>query len=91
MASGVAAARSASTEKRSDFVAIAAYGHGAPAAAVSTGIVVEEQTAGGVRAAADGGAGAFDKKFCGGTSESREEPIEATFAGDKLQGPGTIV
>jgi hypothetical protein len=77
----------AAVEKGSDFVTVAANGHGAPAAAVRAGIVVEEEAAGGICAAADGGMRAFDEELGSGTGESGEEPVQPAFAGDELEGP----
>jgi hypothetical protein len=75
-------------KKRSDFVAIATKRHGAPAAAMRAGIIVKQEAAGGIGAAADGGTRAFDEQFRGGTSKGCEEPVQAAFTGDKLKGPG---
>ena len=72
-------------------MAITADSHGAPPTAVRAGIVVEKEATGGVGAAADRSAGAFDEELGGGTCECREEPVQAAFAGDKLEGPGTFV
>lgn len=71
-----------------DFVAIAAKLHGTPAAAMRAGVVVEEQLAGRIRTTTNGSAGTFDEEFGGGAGDGSEEPFQAAFAGDKLQGPG---
>ena len=78
-------------EERGDFVAIAAEGHGTPAAAMRAGIIIEEEAAGGIGAAADGRARAFDEEFGGGASEGGEQPIQAAFTGDELERPGPFV
>lgn len=77
-------------EKRSDFVAIATGRHGTPAAAMCAGVVVEEKTARGIHAAANGSSGAFDKKFGGGTGDGGEEPLETTLPGHELKRPRTF-
>ncbi len=89
--SGIAAAGCVTAEESSDFVAIAADGHGAPAAAMRAGIIVEEETAGGVGTAADGSARAFDDEVGGGASESGQEPVKAAFAGDELERPDSLL
>jgi len=72
-------------------VAIATDGHGAPAATVGAGIVVEEKAARGIGAPANGGLGAFDEELGGGASQGRKQPIESTFAGYELQRPRTFL
>jgi len=74
-------------EERGDLVAIAADGHGAPAAVVGARVVVEEKATRGIGATADRRAGAFDDQFGGGTCDGGEEPLEAAFAGDEFQAP----
>jgi hypothetical protein len=68
-------------------VAIAANGHGAPAAAVGTRVIVEEEAARGIGANADRCVGAFDDQFGGGTRNGGEEPLEAAFPGNEFQMP----
>lgn len=68
-------------------MAIAANGHGAPAAAMGARVVIEEQAAIGIGATAHWGVGAFDEEFGGGTRNGGEKPFEATFTGDELQTP----
>jgi len=68
-------------------VAIAANGHGAPAAAVGTRVIVEKEAARGIGANTDRGVGAFDDEFGGGTRNGGEEPLEAAFPGDESQTP----
>lgn len=72
-------------------MAVAADSHGAPAAATRAGVVVEEEAAGGIGTAANRGVGSFDQQFGGGASQGSKQPVEATFAGDKLQRPGTFL
>ena len=78
------------TKKGSHFVAIAAGRHGAPAAAMRPGVVVEKKAASRIRAAANGSSGAFDEKLGGGTGDRGEEPLEPTFSGHELQRPGAF-
>jgi len=73
-----------------DFVAIATDGHGTPAAAMRTGIVVEEEAAGRIRTTADGSARTFDEEFGGGAGNGGEEPFEAIFARNKVKRPGAL-
>jgi len=70
---------------------ITADSHGAPPTAMRAGIVVEKEAAGGVGATADRSAGTFDEELGGGTCERGEEPVQAAFACDKLEGPGSFV
>ena len=69
---------------------IAADRHGAPAAPMRPGIIVEKEATGGIGAAADGGTGAFNDKFGSGTGNCGEQPLEPTFARDKMEGPGAL-
>jgi hypothetical protein len=91
MESEIAAAGSAATKESGDLVAVAADGHGTPAAAMRAGIIVKEKAAGGVSATADGSAGAFDQEFSSRASESGQEPVEAALTGDKLEGPDAFM
>jgi hypothetical protein len=75
------------TEERGDFVAIAANGHGTPAAAMGARVVIEEEAASRIGATAHRRVGAFDEEFGCGTRNGSEEPFEAAFAGDELQTP----
>jgi len=68
-------------------VAIAANGHGAPAAAVGARVVIEEKATRGIGANANGCVGAFDDQFGGGTRNGGEEPLEASFPRDEFQPP----
>ena len=77
-------------EEGSNFVTIAAGRHGAPAAAVRTGVIVEKEAAGGIRAATNGRAKPFDEKIGGRTGDSGEEPLEAALACNELEGPCTF-
>lgn len=70
-------------------MAISTELHGAPTAAVRAGIVVEEEAAGGIGTTANGGT-RLDQEFGGGTGDRREQPFEAAFPRDKLQGPCAI-
>jgi len=75
------------TQERGDFVAIAANGHGAPAAAMRARVVIEEEAARRISAAAHWGGGAFDEEFGGGTRDGGKKPFEAAFAGHEFQAP----
>jgi len=74
-------------EERGDFVTIAADGHGAPAAAVSSRVIVEEKTAGRIGANAHRSVGAFDDEFGGGARNGRKKPFEPAFPSDEFQPP----
>src|SRR5215469_1052131 len=78
------------TKEGSHFVAIAAGRHGAPAAAMRPGVVVEKKATSRICAAANGSSGAFDEKLGGGAGDRGEEPLEATFSGNELQRPGAF-
>ena len=68
-------------------VAIAAAGHGAPAPPAGAGVVIEEETAGRIGAEAKAGALAFGDQLRAGACDGGEEPVETSFAGDKLEAP----
>lgn len=85
--SGITAAGGVAAEEGSDFVAIAANGHGAPAAVVCARVVVEEKATRGIGATADRRVGALDEELGGGTRNGGEEPLETTLAGDEFQPP----
>ncbi len=72
-------------------MAVAAEFHGAPAAAMGAGIVVEEEAAGGIGAAADGSVRTFDEELGAGAGDGSKEPVEAGFASNEFQGPGAVV
>ena len=72
-------------------MAVAAYRHGAPAAAVRAGIIIKEETAGGIGTPADRGVRTFDEEFGGGPGKCGEKPVQAAFARDKLQSPRAFV
>jgi len=74
---GVATTVGTAAEEGSDFMAIAAPGHGTPTTPMRAGIIVEEESAEGIGAAADGNLRAFDQKFCRRTGEGSQQPIEA--------------
>jgi hypothetical protein len=76
--------------KGSDFVAIAAAGHGAPAAAMRARGIIEE-AAGRIGTNAKGRAGSFGDQLSRGTCDGRQEPIQTAFAGDKLQAPCAVL
>ena len=74
-------------EERGDLVAIAANGHGAPAAAVGARVVIEEKATRGIGANANRCVEAFDDQFGGGTRNGGEEPLETSFPSDEFQPP----
>jgi hypothetical protein len=73
-----------------NLVTVPADGHRAPAAAMSSGIVIEKEAAGRIGAAADGRGRTFDEELGCGTGNRGEQPLEAAFAGDIVEGPGTF-
>ena len=83
------AARGVAAEEGGDFVTIATDGHGAPAAAMRAGIIAKEEAARRVGTAADGSARALHEELGGGASKGGKEPVQATFASDELERPGT--
>jgi hypothetical protein len=76
------------SQKRSDFAAIAATGHRAPAAAMGARVIVKKQPARGIRAAPYRDFGSFHEQLGRGSGDGGEQPLEAAFAGDELQPPG---
>jgi hypothetical protein len=82
--------RAFAVQERSYLVAIAANGHGAPAAAMGAGIVVEKKGAGRIGAAPYTGFGAFHQEFRGRASDGREQPFHAVFPREELQAPHTV-
>jgi len=85
--SGFAAAGSLAPEKRGDLMAIAANGHGAPAAAMGARAVIEKEAACRIGANADRRVGAFDDQFGGGTGNGGEKPFESAFPSNEFQPP----
>ena len=77
--------------KGSDFVAIAATGHGAPAAAARAGGIIEKEPAVRVAADAQAGTGTFCDELGCRTGDGGEEPVQATFAGDEFQAPFAVL
>jgi len=58
---------------------------------MGAGVVIKEKTARRVGATPDWGARAFHEKLGSGAGDRGEEPIEAAFAGNKLEGPGALL
>lgn len=77
--------------KGSDFMAIAAPGHGAPATAMRARGIIEKEATGRIGANAKRRAGAFGDQLSGGTCDGRQEPIQTAFAGDKFQAPRAVL
>ena len=73
------------------FVSIAATGHGAPAAPAGARGVVEKEAAAWVGADAKAGGYTFRDEFGGRASDGGKEPVQTTFASDKLQAPFTVL
>lgn len=73
------------------FVAIAATGHGAPAAPAGARGVVEKEAA--VRVGTDAKAGGctFRDELGCRTSDGGKEPVQTTFASDEFQAPFTVL
>lgn len=67
--------RGVTAREASYFVAIAANGHRAPAAAMSPGRVAKEKAAGGVRADTKPSGGALDENFGGGAGDGSKQPV----------------
>jgi hypothetical protein len=78
-------------EKGSDFMAIAAAGHGAPAPSMRSGVIVKKEPAGGVGTAPDARPRSFDEELGGGAGKRGKEPVQATLARDELERPCSLV
>ena len=74
-------------EKRGDLMAIAAGRHGTPATAVRARVIVEKETARGIRAAANRSSRTFDEKVRGRTGDGSEQPLEPALASNELNRP----
>ena len=72
-------------------MAIAATGHGAPAASAGTRGIVEKEAAAWVGTDAKAGGWAFGDELGGRTSDGGKEPVQTTFASDKFQSPFTVL
>ena len=81
----------ASAQEAGDLMAIAASGHGTPAAAMCSGVIIKKQPARQIGAAPDGRFRTFHQEFSGGTSDGGEQPLEPFFAGDELKTPSVPV
>jgi hypothetical protein len=77
-------------EKRGDLVAIAAGRHGTPATAVRARVIVEKETASGIRATANRSSPSFDEKVGGRTGDGGEQPLEPALASNELKRPCTL-
>ena len=73
------------------FVAIAATGHGAPAAPAGARGVVEKEAAAWVGTDAKAGGCTFRDELGGRTSDGGKEPVQTTFASDEFQAPFTVL
>jgi hypothetical protein len=73
------------------FAAIPANGHRAPAAAARARIVVKEQTTLGIGAKPKARTGSLGDDLRPGSGHRREQPIEASFSGDKFHFPDAIL
>src|SRR5580693_2557769 len=83
-------ARKATPGEAGYLVAITADGHRAPAPLVCARLVAEEHAAGGIGADADFRGFALQQDFGSRTRDGGEQPVEAGFAGDKLESPASI-
>jgi hypothetical protein len=77
-------------EKRGHLMAIAAGRHGTPATAVRARIIVEKETARGIRATANRSSPSFDEKIGGRTGDGGEQPLEPALASNELERPCTL-
>ena len=68
-------------------MAIAAGRHGTPATAVRPGVIVEKETARGIRAAANRSSRTFDEKVRGRTGDGSEQTLEPALASNELNRP----
>jgi len=68
-------------------MAISAGRHGTPATAVRARVVVEKETARGIRAAANRSSRTFDEKVGGRTGDGGEQPLEPALASNELKRP----
>ena len=85
--SEVRAAGGMAAEKRGDLMAIAAGRHGTPATAVRARVIVEKETARGIRAAANRSSRTFDEKVGGRAGDGSEQPLEPALASNELNRP----
>src|SRR5262249_52457163 len=76
-----------SPSERGNFAAVSAKRQGAPAPPVRPGIVVEEETAGGVGAATNARRVPFDDHLSGRPCDSRQKPIKPAFSRYILEAP----
>lgn len=76
--------------KGSDLAAIAATGHGTPAAALCARDVIEKQTARRIGAGPQACARAFRNNFRRGTRDGGKQPIETALSGNEFQTPNAI-
>src|SRR5579863_8056387 len=88
--SGCRAVRFMAARERRDLVAVAAARHRTPTAAVRPRHVRKEEPATRIGADAEAGGRSFEKNLRSGTSDGRQEPIQAVFAGHKLQTPFAV-
>lgn len=71
-------------------MAIAAGRHRTPATAVRARVIVEKQTARGIRAAANRSSPSFDEQVGGRTGDGGEQPLEPALASNELKRPCTL-
>lgn len=77
--------------KACDFMAIAATGHGTPAATTSARGIIKKQSTRGVGTDAKASAWAFGDELRCGTSDGCKQPFQTAFAGYEFQAPCTAL
>jgi hypothetical protein len=73
------------------FVAVAAHGHGTPAAAARARIIVEQKATVRISANMKMRAGTLGDNLGAGAGDCGEQPIEASFTGDEFDFPGAVL
>lgn len=79
--------RTVAARKRSDLVAVSADGHRAPASAVGAGSIVKKQPAARIGTEPQTRPWTFGDDFGGRTRDGGKQPLQAAFAGNKLNLP----
>jgi hypothetical protein len=74
-----------------DLAAVSANGHGTPAAAVCSGIVIEEEATTGIGAQPQPGTGTLGNQFGRGTSYGCQQPIKTALTRYEFDSPGAIL
>src|SRR5215472_248363 len=82
--------RSVTTSEGGDFAAVAADGHGTPAAPVRAGGIVEKKAASRIGAQAQPRLRAFGDDVGRGTGHRGKQPLEAALPGDEFNFPVAV-